>query len=110
MREAGSVAKNALPAAGMTVGTFFNFFRPNPKVLENRSDNPFRRPGLGRKNFAGNPKVCEKPSDNGVEGAKGSEEIENIFRFDPKVPEKVDDNQHRRGFLSASAVPETAHY
>jgi hypothetical protein len=49
MREAGSVANKASLAARMIRGTFFKNFRQKPKVLENLSDNPTRRPGLGRK-------------------------------------------------------------
>jgi hypothetical protein len=94
----------------MTAGTFLKIFRPNPKVPENWSDNPSRRPGLRRKKFANDPKVCENPADNWFVGERGAEKIENIFRIDPKVPEKVDDNQHRRGFLSASAAPKAALY
>jgi hypothetical protein len=70
MREAGSVANKASSAAGMTEGTFFKNFRQNPKVPKNPSDNPTRRPGLGRKFFADNPKVCKKPSDNWLVGER----------------------------------------
>jgi hypothetical protein len=40
-------------------------------------------------------------------GSEGQQKNRKIFRFDPKVPESVDVNQHRRRFLLASAGPKS---